>query len=90
MSAEQHVLTLACPNRPGIVAAVATHDLRAGLQHPECPAVRRRDTDWFFMRVVFNGATGPASVAQVRAGSGAHAERFGMPGRCANRDAAQR
>lgn len=48
-----HVLTLHCKNRPGIVAAVATRLANAGGNITEAQQFDDRETGQFFMRVAF-------------------------------------
>lgn len=72
-----HVLTLACANRPGIVAAVAGALFEAGGDIREAQQFDDTATGRFFMRVVFNGipADGEAALRETIAGVAA---RFGM------------
>jgi formyltetrahydrofolate deformylase len=72
------VLKLACPNRPGIVAAVSTYLFEAGGNILDAQQFDDVDTGRFFMRVVFNRATGEATLDALRAGFAPTAERFGM------------
>ncbi len=51
-----YILTLTCRNRPGIVAAVATHLFREGGSILEARQFDDTETDRFFMRVVFDRA----------------------------------
>ncbi len=72
-------LTIACPDRPGIVAAVAGFLANAGAnlihadQHSSDPEAGR-----FFMRVEFHLDGLPAAEPDLRAEFGALAERFEM------------
>ena len=72
-------LTISCPDRPGIVAAVAGFLAGAGAnlihadQHSSDPEAGR-----FFMRVEFHLAGLPAAETALRAEFGSLAERFGM------------
>lgn len=54
MSAEQFILTLSCPNRPGIVASVSTHLFRIGANILEAQQFDDLQSNRFFMRVVFD------------------------------------
>ncbi len=54
-------LTLSCPNRPGIVAAVATAIFEAGGNVTEAQQFDDFETGRFFMRVVLDIAGGPAT-----------------------------
>ncbi|MFT8246022.1 formyltetrahydrofolate deformylase [Roseomonas sp. BN140053] len=78
MSATQHVLTLSCPNRPGIVAAVATSLFEGGRNILEAQQFDDTETGKFFMRVVFDHPGPAPEDAALRAGLAALAERFGM------------
>lgn len=50
---EGYVLTLKCPNRPGIVATVATRLAESGGDILDAQQFDDVDTGRFFMRVVF-------------------------------------
>jgi formyltetrahydrofolate deformylase len=78
MDAQRLVLTLACANRPGIVAAVAGHLFEAGLNILDAQQYDDTETDRFFMRVVFNPTAGASDVEALRAGFRPLAERFSM------------
>jgi len=78
MSANDAILTLSCPNRPGIVARVSTYLFEVGGNILEAHQFDDTETGRFFMRVVFNQVTPTASFAEVRAGFAAIAEEFGM------------
>lgn len=77
MDAAQLVLTLSCPDRPGIVAAVAGHLAAQGCNILEAQQFGDPETRRFFMRLVFQppAATG---LPALQAGFAAVAERFGM------------
>ncbi|MFK8253151.1 formyltetrahydrofolate deformylase [Ancylobacter terrae] len=64
----QIVLTLSCPNRPGIVAGVATYLFEQGCNILEAQQFDDTESKRFFMRVVFNPTSGDASLAAIRAG----------------------
>ena len=51
--ADTHILTLACDDRPGLVATVATHLYEAGGNILEAQQFDDAETGRFFMRVVF-------------------------------------
>jgi formyltetrahydrofolate deformylase len=53
MSAEPFILTLSCPNRPGIVAAVSTHLAECGGDILEAQQFDDEENHRFFMRVEF-------------------------------------
>jgi formyltetrahydrofolate deformylase len=71
----QHVLTLRCDNRPGIVAAVATRLAANGGDITEAHQFDDRLTGKFFMRVAFIMQEGTDAFA---AGFAADVDRFGM------------
>jgi formyltetrahydrofolate deformylase len=66
MSAERHVLTLSCANRPGIVAKVSTALFEGGFNILDAQQFDDTETGNFFMRVVFNGAADADAVAFKR------------------------
>ncbi|HEY0506313.1 MAG TPA: formyltetrahydrofolate deformylase [Lysobacter sp.] len=71
-----YILTLSCPDRPGIVNAVTGHLLRFDGNILEAQQYNDRGTDRFFMRTVF--ALAPESIAEVRDGFGVLASAFRM------------
>ncbi|GEO17265.1 formyltetrahydrofolate deformylase [Microvirga aerophila] len=75
---QRFVLTLACANRPGIVAAVAGHLSNAGLNILDAQQYDDTQTDRFFMRVVFDPVSGGADVEELKSGFAPVAERLGM------------
>ncbi|MFL5161702.1 MAG: formyltetrahydrofolate deformylase, partial [Microvirga sp.] len=75
---QRFVLTLACPNRPGIVAAVAGHLSEAGLNILDAQQYDDTQTDRFFMRVVFNPVAGEADLDALKIGFAPLGERLGM------------
>lgn len=77
MPTEQYLLTLSCPNRPGIVAAVSRHLFENGGNIQEANQFDDVETGDFFMRVVFNFPEA-GSLAQFREGFSAIAERHAM------------
>jgi formyltetrahydrofolate deformylase len=71
----EFVLTLACPNRPGIVAAVANHLLAHGGDIRDAQQFDDAESGRFFMRVVFaaeptRGAAAQAAFADIGTGFG--------------------
>jgi formyltetrahydrofolate deformylase len=78
MSINQHVLTLSCPNRPGIVAAVSSHLYQSGCNILDANQFDDTESDRFFMRVVFNMVEEGASVEPVRKGFIPIAEHHAM------------
>ena len=73
----EFVLTLSCPDRPGIVHAVAAHLYQASCNILDSQQYADRIAERFFMRVhveVLAATSGPA----LRAGFGSVASEFGM------------
>lgn len=68
MTKGRYVLTLSCPNRPGIVARVSTYLFEQGCNILEAHQYDDTETGRFFMRIVFNPVTGPCDLAALRAG----------------------
>ena len=54
MSGARYVLTISCPNRPGIVAAVSTALFEGGFNILDAQQFDDVETGAFFMRVAFN------------------------------------
>lgn len=75
---QRFVLTLACANRPGIVAAVAGHLSDAGLNILDAQQYDDTQTDRFFMRVVFNPVSQETNIEALKEGFAPVAGRFGM------------
>ncbi len=75
---QRFVLTLACANRPGIVAAVAGHLSNASLNILDAQQYDDTQTDRFFMRVVFDPVGGRVDLEELKTGFAPLAERFGM------------
>jgi formyltetrahydrofolate deformylase len=78
MSDHQYVLTLSCPDRPGIVSAVSTFLAHNGQNILDAQQFNDVETDKFFMRVVFTAADIAVGLSALRTGFTAIAERFGM------------
>ena len=74
----QFVLTLSCPDRPGIVSAVSTFLAHNGQNILDAQQFNDVDSDHFFMRVVFNPADLAVDLTSLQTGFGAIAERFAM------------
>jgi formyltetrahydrofolate deformylase len=68
MTDEHFVLTLSCPNRPGIVAGVATFLFEQGCNILEAQQFDDTESGRFFMRVVFNRVEGEASFDAIKGG----------------------
>jgi formyltetrahydrofolate deformylase len=79
----EFVLTLACPNRPGIVAAVANLLLAHGGDITDAQQFDDAETGRFFMRVVF--AAEPERGEAVRASFAEVAAKFAMEWRLNDR-----
>ncbi|CCI53484.1 Formyltetrahydrofolate deformylase [Nostocoides jenkinsii Ben 74] len=74
----EFVLTLSCPDRPGIVAAVATYLAQSGGNIVESQQFDDRRTGQFFMRVHFETPGGGRSVEEWRGGFDSVASEFAM------------
>ena len=68
MSGHPLVLTLSCPDRPGIVAAVSAFLFNEGQNILDAQQFDDVETGRFFMRVVFEAATNAPSLDSLRAG----------------------
>jgi formyltetrahydrofolate deformylase len=77
MPTEQYVLTLSCPNKPGIVAGVSTYLFEHGCNILDAQQYDDTESNVFFMRVVFNGV-GEDIFTSVHAGFSDLAQRFAM------------
>jgi formyltetrahydrofolate deformylase len=77
MSSEPFILTLSCPNRPGIVAAVSTHLFESGCNILGANQFDDTETGRFFMRVVFN-FVGEERPEVVRGGFARIADAYDM------------
>ena len=73
---DTYILTLSCPDRPGIVHAVSGFLLEHGGNIEEAAQFNDAGNGLFFMRVQFSCA--PGSPDALREGLGGLAERFGM------------
>ena len=78
MTESNFVLTLSCPNRPGIVAAVATHLFESGGDILDAQQFDDTETGSFFMRVVFGLAKGNEDFTLLSRTFASVADRFGM------------
>lgn len=72
-----YVLTLSCPDRPGIVHAVSGFLVERGANIVESQQFGDRLTDTFFMRIAFD-ADAPAGAEGLHAEFAAVAERYAM------------
>jgi formyltetrahydrofolate deformylase len=89
MPAETYVLTLSCPNRPGIVAAVSTWLFQQGGDILDAQQFDDTLSNIFFMRVVF-AQSGAQDIAALQTGFAATAAGFGMRWTLRARGAKQR
>ncbi len=85
MPDHQYVLTLSCPDRPGIVSAVSTFLAHNGQNILDAQQFNDVETDKFFMRVVFTAADLAVGLSALQTGFTAIAERFGMNWQMRNR-----
>ena len=76
--ARECVLTLICNDRPGIVHEVAGFLVDHQANIVESQQFHAALEDRFFMRVRFEGTTGPLDLAGLREGFAAVGERWGM------------
>ena len=74
----RYVLTLACPNRPGIVAAVAGWVFEQGYNILEADQFDEVLSARFFLRTVFNPAADDVGLEALRRGFTPLGERFAM------------
>ncbi|NUK01864.1 formyltetrahydrofolate deformylase [Streptomyces lunaelactis] len=74
---DQYVLTLSCPDRPGIVHAVSSYLFITGCNIEDSQQFGDRGTGLFFMRVHFS-AEAPVTVEKLQAGFAAVADAFQM------------
>ncbi len=78
MPDHQFVLTLSCPDRPGIVSAVSTFLAHNGQNILDAQQFDDIETGKFFMRVVFTAADLAVELQALRTGFTAIADRFAM------------
>ena len=78
MPDHQYVLTLSCPDRPGIVSAVSTFLAHNGQNILDAAQFNDVETGHFFMRVVFTAADLAVNLPALQTGFTSIAERFGM------------
>src|SRR4030088_2167097 len=78
MPDHQYVLTLSCPDRPGIVSAVSTFLAHNGQNILDAQQFDDLQTSHFFMRVVFAAADLAVTLPALQTGFAAIAERFSM------------
>jgi formyltetrahydrofolate deformylase len=90
MSHSQFVLTLACPDRPGIVSAVSTFLAQNGQNILDAQQFDDVETGKFFMRVVFTAADLAVELSALQTGFAAIAQRFSMDWQMRDRAAKRR
>ena len=90
MSDHQYVLTLSCPDRPGIVSAVSTFLAHNGQNILDAQQFSDVDGGRFFMRVVFTAADLVVELSALQTGFAALAERFKMEWQMRDRAARRR
>ncbi len=90
MSQHRFVLTLSCPDRAGIVAAVSTFLFDNGQNILDAQQFEDVDSGQFFMRVVFNASDAPVPLDALRDTFAAVAGRFGMVWQMRDRAARRR
>lgn len=72
------ILSLSCPDRPGIVAAVSGYLFETGCNILDAQQYDDTGTNRFFMRVLFNAVGDGIALAALRDGFAPIAGRFGM------------
>src|SRR6201998_940460 len=90
MPDHQYVLTLSCPDRPGIVSAVSTFLAHNGQNILDAQQFDDIETKKFFMRVVFTAADLAVELSALQTGFAAIAERFHMDWQMRDRAAKRR
>ena len=90
MSQQQFVLTLSCPDRPGIVSAVSTFLFANGQNILDAQQYSDTETGQFFMRVMFETPGATAELATLQAGFGVIAKPFDMVWQIRDRSSHQR
>src|SRR4051794_28821850 len=90
MSDHHFVLTLSCPDRPGIVSAVSTFLAHNGQNILDAQQFDDVEPGQFFMRVVFMAADLAVAPPALQTGFGAIADRFRMAWRMRDRATRQR
>jgi formyltetrahydrofolate deformylase len=90
MPNSQFVLTLSCPDRPGIVSAVSTFLAQNGQNILDAQQFDDVETGKFFMRVVFTAADLAVELSALQTGFAAIAQRFAMEWQMRDRAAKRR
>lgn len=90
MSQQQFVLTLSCPDRPGIVSAVSTFLFANGQNILDAQQYSDTETGQFFMRVMFDTPGATTELTTLQAGFGVIAKPFDMVWQIRDRSTHQR
>jgi formyltetrahydrofolate deformylase len=90
MPDHQFILTLSCPDRPGIVSAVSTFLAHNGQNILDAQQFDDIETGHFFMRVVFTAADLAVGLAPLQTGFTAIADRFAMQWQMRDRSSRRR
>jgi formyltetrahydrofolate deformylase len=90
MSDHQYVLTLSCPDRPGIVSAVSTFLAHNGQNILDAQQFNDVETKKFFARMVFTAADLAVELSALQTGFAAIAERFHMDWQMRDRSTSKR
>ncbi|MBS7542215.1 formyltetrahydrofolate deformylase [Ancylobacter oerskovii] len=75
-AADSYILTLSCPDRPGIVAGVANFLFEHGCNILEAQQFDDTESGRFFMRVSFERVSGEETLESLKAGFATVAEAF--------------
>jgi formyltetrahydrofolate deformylase len=78
MPDHQYILTLSCPDRPGIVSALSTFLAHNGQNILDAQQFNDVETRKFFARVVFTAADLAVELSALQTGFAAIADRFQM------------
>lgn len=78
MADTHFILTLSCPDRPGIVARVSTFLFEQGCNILDAQQFDDTESGRFFMRVVFNVVEGEARLSDLREGFRAVADTLSL------------
>ncbi|MDR6952915.1 formyltetrahydrofolate deformylase [Ancylobacter sp. 3268] len=89
-AAESYILTLSCPDRPGIVAGVANFLFEHGCNILEAQQFDDTESGRFFMRVSFERVAGESTLASLKADFAAVADTFSLSWRLRARSQKQK
>ncbi len=90
MSPSQYVLTLSCPNRPGIVAAISAVIFEHGGDIREAQQYGNLESNRFFARMVFDHPGTSADVERLKSAFDSATRRFDMDWSVGDRSDRQR